>query len=222
MRSTWIGIGMVAVATGAGLASCGGDDGGSAATTVAATIGATNFVTVPPATTTTIDPGVPTTPAPGGEFQYVVQAGDYPSTIATKFGVPFQDLLTVNGWTLEGQQVPQFTGPGQTITIPAGGTQPTGDTGGASGGAATTAAPGAGTATTAAGATATTVATTSGSGDNCAPGTYTILAEDTSRLRVAQKFDVTVEALDAANAGTDGYSAFYPGLEIVIPAKADC
>ena len=32
----------------------------------------------------------------------------------------------------------------------------------------------------------------------------------------------TVEALDAANAGTDGYSSFYPGLVIVIPAKTDC
>jgi len=214
---------MVVVATGAGLASCGGDDGGSAATTVAATIGATNFVTVPPATTTTVDPAVPTTTPPGGEFQYVVQAGDYPSTIATKFGVPFQELLTVNGWTLEGQQVPQFTGAGQTITIPAGGTAPA-EGAGAGGTTATTAAAGAGgAATTAAGAGATTtVPTTSGSGDNCAPGTYTILAEDTSRLRVAQKFDVTVEALDAANAGTNGYSAFYPGLEIVIPAKADC
>ena len=39
---------------------------------------------------------------------------------------------------------------------------------------------------------------------------------------MAEKFDVTVDALDAANAGTPGYSAFYPGLEIVIPAKADC
>ena len=34
---------------------------------------------------------------------------------------------------------------------------------------------------------------------------------------MAEKFDVTVEALDAANAGTAGYSGFYPGLKIVIP-----
>ena len=60
------------------------------------------------------------------------------------------------------------------------------------------------------------------SGSNCPAGSYTIEASDTARTKVASKFDVTVEALDAANAGTSGYSAFYPGLKIVIPAKADC
>ena len=60
------------------------------------------------------------------------------------------------------------------------------------------------------------------SGSNCPAGQYTIEASDTARTKVASKFDVTVEALDAANAGTSGYSAFYPGLKIVIPAKADC
>ncbi len=57
----------------------------------------------------------------------------------------------------------------------------------------------------------------SGSGDDCETGEYTITADDTTRLKVAEKFDVTVEALDAANAGTAGYSSFYPGLKIVIP-----
>jgi LysM repeat protein len=53
-------------------------------------------------------------------------------------------------------------------------------------------------------------------------GSYTIEEGDTARINVAVKFDVTVEALDAANAGTSGYGGFYPGLKIVIPAKADC
>ena len=39
---------------------------------------------------------------------------------------------------------------------------------------------------------------------------------------MAEKFDVTVEAMDEANQGTNGYAAFYPGLKIVIPAKEDC
>jgi LysM repeat protein len=60
------------------------------------------------------------------------------------------------------------------------------------------------------------------SGSNCPAGSYTIEAGDTARTKVASKFDVTVEALDAANASTSGYSGFYPGLKIVIPAKADC
>ena len=64
--------------------------------------------------------------------------------------------------------------------------------------------------------------TLAGGGDNCAPGSYVILAEDTSRQKVADKFDVTVVALDGANVGTKGYAAFFPGLTIVIPAKADC
>ena len=51
----------------------------------------------------------------------------------------------------------------------------------------------------------------------CVPGKYTIEESDTSRVRVAEKFDVTVEALDAANASTPGYGAFFAGLEIVIP-----
>ena len=57
----------------------------------------------------------------------------------------------------------------------------------------------------------------SGSGADCETGEYTIEEGDTTRLKVAEKFDVTVEALDAANAGTAGYSGFYPGLKIVIP-----
>jgi LysM repeat protein len=58
-------------------------------------------------------------------------------------------------------------------------------------------------------------------GDNCSQGTYTIVEGDYEGL-VAGKFDVTVDALRAANVSTPGYSAFYPGLEIVIPAKSDC
>ena len=34
---------------------------------------------------------------------------------------------------------------------------------------------------------------------------------------MAELYDVSVEALDAANASTAGYGGFYPGLKIVIP-----
>ncbi len=67
-----------------------------------------------------------------------------------------------------------------------------------------------------------TTTTIAGGQPTCAPGEYTILAEDTSRSKVAKKLDTTVEALDAANAGTPGYSSFYPGLKIKTPPKADC
>jgi LysM repeat protein len=50
---------------------------------------------------------------------------------------------------------------------------------------------------------------------------YTIEAGDVP-VKVAEKFDVSLDALNQANAGTDGYSSFYVGLVIKIPAKADC
>ena len=54
-------------------------------------------------------------------------------------------------------------------------------------------------------------------GNGCTTGSYVITAEDTTRTAVAQKFDITVDQLDAANANTKGYSSFYPGLKIIIP-----
>ena len=51
----------------------------------------------------------------------------------------------------------------------------------------------------------------------CIPGIYEIQEDDTSRLRVAEKFDMTVEELDAANEETEDYDVFYVGLDIVIP-----
>jgi len=58
-------------------------------------------------------------------------------------------------------------------------------------------------------------------GDNCSQGTYTLVDGDYPG-KVASKFDVTVDALNAANVNTPGYSAFYVTLEIAIPAKSDC
>jgi len=48
---------------------------------------------------------------------------------------------------------------------------------------------------------------------------YTILASDVP-IRVAKKFGITVEALDAANTATTNYKSFYAGLVIKIPAGA--
>ena len=50
----------------------------------------------------------------------------------------------------------------------------------------------------------------------CVPGTYEIEDGDFP-IRVAEKFDITVDALNAANAATEGYGAFFPGLKIIIP-----
>lgn len=58
-------------------------------------------------------------------------------------------------------------------------------------------------------------------GNGCQAGRYVILETDTSRQMVADKFDLTVEQMDAANTETPGYNAFYPGLEITIPCPSE-
>ena len=64
-------------------------------------------------------------------------------------------------------------------------------------------------------------ATIPDAGDNCGAGEHTVEAGDI-RSRVAEKYDVTVEALNAANANNPAYSQFIPGPDIIIPGKADC
>jgi len=194
------------------LSSCGGSETGATQSTIDLSAASTAFVVRPPATTE---------PAPGsaagdpgaiveGTQEYEVQSGDAPFVLVTRFEVTLEDLLAVNEWT----SASQFPFPGTVILIPPGGKS---------------------VAAYLAGATASSEESTSDTvedaapgetipdaGDNCAEGTYTIADTDTSRTKVAENFDVTVEALDAANVNTPGYSAFYPGLEIVIPAKSDC
>lgn len=193
------------------LASCSNSGTSSDPTVLGLT--ATNYVTVTQTPTTLTPTTLPgSVVAPGTvhpeEGSYVVAAGDYPSTIARKFHVVFTDLLAINGWTLVGQVVPEFPTPGTTIRIPPNWTEPgeVPDTTGNTGSSPPT-------------QTTTTVA---GGQPTCAPGEYTILAEDTSRTKVAKKLDTTVAALDAANVGTPGYSSFYPGLKIKTPPKANC
>jgi hypothetical protein len=208
---------MVAAATlaGIGLVACGGDAASPGITAVK--VGATNYVTIPPAASTI--PPVTTAPdAPGSVLQfestYIIEDGDYPSTVATKWKVKFPDLMTLNGWTLDANNnVPEWPGVGQTIRIPAGATvpgEPAPSTQTTPAGSQPT------SATTAAPPTPTTTTTIANASTGC-DGSYTIDVSDTSRKKVADKFDLTVAALDAANASTKGYSSFYAGLVIVIP-----
>lgn len=158
---------------------------------------------------------------------YVVQEGEYPSNVASKFEITLEELLEFNDWTLEGNIVPQWPGAGATVKIPPGAkfidpnaaaeddsddeeseTDDTTDSGG----------------TTDDGAIIESTpeeVIDDASADRCVPGNYT-LEENDYPGAVAQKFDVTVEALAAANASTAGYSSFYVGLEIIIPAADDC
>lgn len=194
------------------LASCGSADEGATQSTIDLSAASTAFVVRPPATTLPTDgsvevvDGVATT-----EQEYVIQAGDYPFKLVEQFGVSLEDLVAYNEWG----SANEFPGPGTTIKIPPGGKAASAastDEG------ETAAAEAGGSADDGASAT---VVTIPDAGDNCGQGTYTIVEGDFEG-KVAGNFDVTVDALRAANSSTAGYNAFYPGLEIVIPAKADC
>ncbi len=195
------------------LAACGSDDDSAPSrSTIELNDGSTAFVVKEPVTTVG-EAGEDGTVSTAQE--YTVQAGDYPIKVAEQFGVPLDELVAFNEWSSESE----FPFPGTVIKIPPGGTpqdasaEESADDDESAGGSARTTAPG---------TTVAANATIPEAGDNCSEGTYTIAEGDSTRIAVAEKFDVTVAALDAANAGTPGYSAFYPGLEIIIPAKADC
>jgi LysM repeat protein len=211
---------VVVALSAAVLAACGAANGSSPDQTTL-DLTSTNYVTVTQTPTT-----LATTTLPGGnpgavhpeEGTYVIANGDFPSVIANRYKVKFLDLLAINGWTLVGSgssaQVPEFPAVGTTIKIPPGWTEP--------GAAApeTSTAPGTGTGTgdTTPNETTTTIA---GGQSTCAPGEYTVVEGDYLG-KVAKKLDTTVDALNAANAGTPGYSAFFPGLKIKTPPKTNC
>jgi LysM repeat protein len=221
MQSTRTSAGRLGVLVGPALlgafvlSSCGGGETGATQSTIDLSAASTAFVVRPPATTEAPDgaSGDPDAIVEGTQ-EYTVQAGDYPYLLVERFGITLEDLVAVNEWS----DANQFPGPGTVILIPPGAKS-------------VDAATAADTDTATDSATETdstedtessgTTATIPDAGDNCSQGTYTIVEGDYPG-KVASKFDVTVEALDAANASTPGYSAFYVGLEIVIPAKSDC
>jgi LysM repeat protein len=193
------------------LAACGSSsDDGATESTIDLSEGSTAFVVRPPETTLAPD----TTVAPGGVStaaqDYTVQTGDYPLKVAQQFGVTVDELVAFNEWG----SVKEFPFPGTVIKIPPGGTV-------AAATPETTVAPAATGGETAAAETTVAASTIPDAGDNCAPGEHVVEAGDIP-ISVAKKYDVTLDALNAANADNPAYSQFIPGQKIVIPAKADC
>lgn len=191
------------------LASCGAAAGSSPDQTTL-DLTSTNYVTVTQTPTTLVATTLAgQSPNPGllhpEQGSYVIANGDLPSTIARKFKVKFTDLMSINGWTLVGDQVPEFPAVGATIILPPGWTEPGTSTDTSTG-------------TTPSGETTTTMA---GGQPTCAPGEYTIVDGDYLG-KVAKKLDTTVDALNAANVNTAGYASFYVGLKIKTPPKASC
>ena len=217
MRSLLRPFGVIAIglAPAVLIAACGSTDDPSANTPLVA-IQPSSYVVKEPATTTTTI--APEAVAEGGispvEQLYTVVAGDALASIASRFGITIDVLVAYNEWP-EGISHPIY--PNDEIRIPPDSKIPsaadededeTDDTSDSDDTESTDA------------DTESTDGPPSGSGEDCETGKYTIEAGDTTRVKVAEKFDVTVEALDAANSGTAGYSSFYPGLKIVIPCVA--
>ena len=181
------------------LGACG--DGDAATTSTVAGLGTTNYHTLPPTESTSTSS---TLPGQAGEVttevtEYEVVSGDVPVNVAKKFGVTLDALNLANAETAGYSSFYV----GLKIKIPAGATLP-GTTGT--------------TESTQPGVTTTTIA---GGGDNCQAGSYVIEDGDIPS-RVAEKFDVTLDQLNAANVNTNGYDAFIVGITIVIPPKSDC
>ena len=185
------------------LASCGATDDAATRSTIDLSADSTAFVVRPPATT---EPPVDTAGEESGvvttEQEYVVQPGDTPIGVANAFGVSLDELVSYNEWPSAALPFP-----GETIKIPPGGTAPGAESAAAS--------------TSTGDDEAAPAETSPDAGDNCSQGEYTIVEGDYEG-KVAANFDVTVDALRAANTSTPNYSSFYPGLVIVIPAKSDC
>lgn len=217
-----LGAGLVLTAT-----ACGTSDPGQTAPTI--TIQPQSYQNKPAATQPPDPTAEPTANEDGTTDQvqqYTVQADEFPAQIASRFEIPLEDLLNFNGWELNSEGwVPDFPSPGAVIDIPPGAkyidpeAEAEAEAEEEEKEPADTSTPG----TSSDGAiVATTVASSADpAADRCSPGTYKVEAGDYP-IGVAQKFDVTIEALNAANASTAGYASFYPSLEIVIPAATDC
>jgi len=198
---------LVAVAA-AGLAvSACGESSTATTSSVAAVTESTAFPTIPVTERTSPRTTLPGSGSTAGQVttevtEYTVQAGDVQFSVAVKFKVTLEALQLANVDT-EGFNAFYV---GLKIKIPAGATIPD---------------PSATPTTVGGGTPAQTTTTIAGGGDNCAAGTYVIQDGDLPG-RVAAKFDVTLEQLDAANVNTQGYKAFIVGVTIIIPAKTGC
>jgi LysM repeat protein len=191
------------------VSACSGDGTADGSGTNLTPITGSSYVTILPVTTTTtttVAPGAGGGPEPGTvseqEQIYVVQANDGPAKIANLYGITMEQLFNYNEYP-EGDQHVFLVG--EEVRIPPGAQVPA--TGGTP--AATTVPP--------TGGETETTAPPGTTGEGECPTTYVIQSGDTSRIRVAERFGITFEQMDAANANTPGYQNFVVGTPITIP-----
>ncbi|MEM9748760.1 MAG: LysM peptidoglycan-binding domain-containing protein [Actinomycetota bacterium] len=202
------------------LGACGGsDDDAGSPTATTLSLNSTAFATIPPATTTTVPDTLPADGTSPVAQEYEIQFGDFPLGIADRFGVSLEEIASYNEIPdCSSTSCDTFPFPGTVILIPPGADIPEETGGGVADG----------TITVTGGQDATDEDddepagdTIPEAGDNCGPGSYTIESGDIP-ITVAEKFDVTLDALNAANAGNGAYTSFIAGTSIVIPARDDC
>ena len=195
----------LSVIVGAALFSACGDGATSGSSTTAVNMNSTSFATLAP-TQSTVPPTTNATQVEGEKTttvtEYTIAENDVPLKVAKLYGITVEALENAN---LDTAGYSAFY-VGLVIKIPAGATVP-----------GTASVPTTTVAGTTESSTAATTATTLAPTGDCTIGSYVITEDDTSRTKVAEQFDITVAQLDAANANTSGYSAFYPGLKIIIP-----
>ncbi len=205
-------VGAVALSLGlvVAAASCGDSDSGTTSNTVS--IKPSSYAVRDAVTTTTVPPS--TGPDDEGlsavEQAYIIQDGDVPYEIAEMYEIDVEELRTYNGWA---ENYSDYPGVGSTVRIPPNAKFIDPDV------------------TTTTDASASTDETdpedTTDSGDpavddDCAPSTYTVELNDNPTL-IAQKLDVTLEALTAANGWDAEYSNFQrAGEQITIPPATSC
>jgi LysM repeat protein len=200
------GIGPVLLAAG-----CSGDGSADGPGGTLVNIQPTSFVVKEPETSTTTTTIAFTAVVAGGrsptEQTYIVQPGDSLSLIASIHDITSEVLVSYNAvaWP-EGAAHTFF--PNEEVKIPPDSKIP---------GTATDADTGTAGETDTGGGTPATG--TTANGGEC-PTTYTVAAGDTSRIKVAAKFDLTYQQLDAANTGTPGYANFVVGTVITVPCPS--
>lgn len=212
-----ISLGVVALA-----ASCGSDT--PAATSNSVTINPSTYRVIDPVTTSTVpeDTGPDADGRSLVEQEYIVQEGDYPIAIAELYDVEPEELRNYNGWDEEYEGFPDAGG---EVRIPSGAlfidpnditttttqepertppsTDPTGENGENP-------------------EVTDTTAPSEVDPQDCVPITYTVEVGDNPTL-IAQKFDVTLEALTATNGWDAEYSNFQDaGETITIPPGPSC
>ena len=208
-----LAVGLVGIA-----ASC--SDSNTGATTNTVTIKPSSYVVREQVTTST----APANTGPdaegrcGNEQSYTVQENDFPIMIADLYEIEVEELRTYNGWDAEYSDFPNAGG---TVRVPPGAKciDPTTLTTTTTTTEATAGSEPTDESTPADGSTETTAA---GAPQGCTPGNYTVVDGDNPTI-IAQRFDVSLEALTEANGWDAEYSNFQQsGETVIIPPGEGC